>query len=216
MQKNYFLEYPEVAPLNKCAKKLVVMLHGVGSNGDDLIGLVPYLYEVMPTCHFISPHGIEAYDMAPFGRQWFSLKDRTSNTISRLINNSTPLVSNLIEEKQKKLSLTNKDTILIGFSQGAMMGLYLTLTAKDPYAAIISFSGRLIPPLTLTNKQTPVCLIHGKEDEVLSYEELEIAADYLIKNNINHKKLIVNNLTHSIDNKGLEFAINFLQKYTNI
>ena len=206
MLRNQFLDYPEVASLNAIPEKLVVMLHGVGSDGNDLISLVPYIQKAMPTCHFISPHGVEAYDMAPFGRQWFSLQDRTPSTILNLIDNNVSLVRNLIEEKQKSLSLTNKDTILFGFSQGTMMGLYLTLTTKDPYAAIVAFSGKLIPPVNLANQQTPICLIHGKEDDVLSYKELEISADYLTKNNIKHKKLVIDNLTHSIDDKYLKNA----------
>lgn len=216
MLRNQFLDYPEVASLNAIPEKLVVMLHGVGSDGNDLISLVPYIQKAMPTCHFISPHGVEAYDMAPFGRQWFSLQDRTPSTILNLIDNNVSLVRNLIEEKQKSLSLTNKDTILFGFSQGTMMGLYLTLTTKDPYAAIVAFSGKLIPPVNLANQQTPICLIHGKEDDVLSYKELEISADYLTKNNIKHKKLVIDNLTHSIDDKGIKFAIKFLQENANI
>ncbi|MFK7968151.1 MAG: dienelactone hydrolase family protein [Rickettsiaceae bacterium] len=216
MLKNQFLDYPEIASLNITAEKLVVMLHGVGSDGNDLISLVPYIQKAMPTCHFISPHGIEAYDMAPFGRQWFSLQDRTPSTIINLINNNVTLVQNLIETKQKELSLTNKDTILFGFSQGAMMGMYLTLITQDPYAATIAFSGKLIPPMKLANKKTPICLIHGKEDDVLSYKELEISADYFVKNNIKHEKLIIDNLTHSIDDKGIKFAIKFLQENTHI
>ena len=113
-------------------EKLVVMLHGVGSDGNDLISLVPDIKKFMPTCHFISPHGIEAYDMAHFGGQWFSLQDRTPSTILNLIDSNVSLVGNLIEQKQNSLSLTNKDTILFGFSQGTMMGLYLTLSTKDP------------------------------------------------------------------------------------
>ena len=58
MLRNQFLDYPEVASLNAIPEKLVVMLHGVGSDGNDLISLVPYIQKAMPTCHFISPHGV--------------------------------------------------------------------------------------------------------------------------------------------------------------
>jgi phospholipase/carboxylesterase len=216
MLENYFLDYPEVTSVTTPPKKLVVMLHGVGSDGNDLISLAPYLQQALPTCHFISPHGVEAYDMAPFGRQWFSLQDRSPDKILPLIDANRTLVKNLIEKKQKILNLSNKDTILLGFSQGAMIGLYLTLTTKDPYAAMIAFSGKLIPPINLLNNQTAIGLIHGKEDDVLSYKEVEISANYFSKNNIKHEKIIIDNLTHSIDDKGIKFAIKFLQKNTNV
>lgn len=216
MLNNRFLEYPEITCLSSSPNKLVVMLHGVGSDGNDLISLVPYIQKALPTCHFISPHGVEPYDMAPFGRQWFSLQDRTPNIILNLMSNNASLVRNLIETKQKQLSLTNKDTILFGFSQGTMIGLYLTLTASEPYSATIAFSGKLIPPVKLTNNQTPICLVHGREDDVLSYEEINHSTDYFIKNNIKHEKLIIDNLAHSIDDKGIKFVIKFLQKNTDI
>lgn len=204
--------YPQALALNQPAKKLVVFLHGVGSDGHDLISLVPYIQNSLPDCHFISPHGIEAYDMAPFGRQWFSLRDRSAQTILKLAAQNSLLIEEIISQKQQELGLKHKDTILIGFSQGSMIGSYLTLTAKEPYAAMIAFSGRLIPPANITNTQTPICIIHGKDDDVVSANEADTFAEYCAKNNIVHDKLVINNLVHSIDDKGLKFALEFLKK----
>jgi hypothetical protein len=67
MQENQFLDYPEIASLTPTPEKLVVLLHGLGSDGNDLINLVPYIQKAMPACHFISPHGIEAYDISLSG-----------------------------------------------------------------------------------------------------------------------------------------------------
>lgn len=213
MPKTQILDYPEIPALTQTPQKLVVLLHGLGSDGNDLISLVPYIQNFMPACHFISPHGIEAYDMAPFGRQWFSLRDRTHETILNLTSDNALEATKLITDKQNELSLTNKDTILIGFSQGSMMAVYLTLTADTPYGATIAFSGRLIKPKELANKSTPICIIHGKDDDVVACEEAEDLAKYLAEHNILHEKLIINNLTHSIDDKGLKFMIKFLQKH---
>ena len=73
------------------------------------------------------------------------------------------------------MSLSNKDTILVGFSQGTMMGLYLTLIQHhEPFYAMIGFSGRLIPPPECKNKSTPICLIHGERDDIVAVEELTL------------------------------------------
>ncbi|MDP4709518.1 MAG: alpha/beta hydrolase [Rickettsiaceae bacterium] len=205
------MDYPEIKALNKKADKLVVMLHGVGSDGNDLISLVPYIQNSLPNCHFISPHAIEAYDMAPFGRQWFSLQDRTPATITKLVANNAPLAFKLIKDKQEQLGLTNADTILFGFSQGTMMGMYLTLIQEEPFAAMVGFSGMLLPPLELNNKVTPFCIIHGEQDDVVYAEESSNTSQYLTQNNIEHQLLIVPNLTHSIDASGMEFAVKFLK-----
>ncbi len=205
------MNHPEIKPLTKKAKKLVVMLHGLGSDGHDLISLVPYIQDSLPDCHFISPHGLAPYDMAPFGRQWFSLQNRTPDVVRNLMSTSAPLVMDIIKQKQNELELTNSDTILFGFSQGTMMGMYLTLIQTEPFAAMIGFSGMLLQPLELNNKETPFCIIHGAEDDVVYAEESLSTAAYLKQNNIKHQLLTVPNLKHSIDDSGIEFALKFIK-----
>lgn len=206
------MENIEVEPLNNKAKQLMVMLHGVGSDGYDLINLVPYMQEALPDCHFFSPNAIEQYDMANFGRQWFSLQDRNPAIITKLLANNAPLVMDIIKKKQISLGINNDNTIIFGFSQGTMMGIYLTLIQKNPFASMIGFSGKLLPPVNLSNIKTPLCLIHGEQDEVVPASESIKAAQYCKENNISHELLIIPNITHSIDSKGLEFALNFLGK----
>ena len=70
------LQGPSVAPASgQPAKQLVIFCHGVGSDGQDLIGLVPYFAKVLPDAQFVSPNGPEAFDLAPAGYQWFSLNN---------------------------------------------------------------------------------------------------------------------------------------------
>lgn len=200
----------EVASI-KPTKNLLVFLHGVGSDGSDLISLVPYIQNSMPDYHFFSPDGVEPYDMAPFGRQWFSLMDRSKNTVLDLAETNAPKVEDIIKEKQKELGLSNKDTIIFGFSQGSMIGNYLTLTQEnEPYKAMISCSGRLIEPKKLLNTKTPICIIHGAEDDIVEPEESKNLAKYCQENNIKHDLLIIPNLNHSIEMKGISFALKFL------
>lgn len=212
MNNNINLTYPEITSAITPAKKLVVLLHGVGSDGHDLIGLVPYIKNDLKEYHFISPHGIEPYDMAPYGRQWFSLKNRTPHIISELIANNISKLEDIIKQKQKELNFSNKDTIIIGFSQGTMMGLYLTLIQKEPFLCTIGFSGMLIPPPKCLNTKTPICLIHGEFDEVVLVNEMRNAANYLSKHHIAHIEHKIPRLGHSIDGQGLEAAINFIKK----
>ena len=150
--------------------------------------------------------------MAPFGRQWFSLQDRTPKTIIKLAQDNAPKVQEQINLKQKELGIENKDTVLFGFSQGTMMGVYLTLTQDKPFKAMIGFSGRLIPPSPLKNTSTPICIVHGSDDDVVDANESIKLAEYCKENNIKHKLLLIPNLTHSIDGEGMEFALKFLNK----
>ena len=202
--------YPELEALNKPPKKLVVLLHGVGADGYDLISLAPLMQRDLPNCHFISPHGVEPFDMAPFGRQWFSLLNLDPMVIRELVINTAPQISSIIKEKQLLLNLTNKDTIIIGFSQGTMIGLYLNLIQKDPFDAVIGFSGLLIPPDKCLNTKTPICLIHGEEDSVVSISEMHRAIKYLQKHNIKYVSHKIPNLAHSIDSQCIDLAVEFI------
>lgn len=208
MNKN--LIYPEAESIEQPAKKLVVLLHGLGSDGHDLIGLVPFIKDDLPDCYFISPHGVEPYDMAPYGRQWFSLQNRDPHIITGLLASNIKLLEDIIKQKQEELELNNKDTIIIGFSQGTMIGLYLTLTQKEPFFCMIGFSGALIPPPEVHNKTTPICLIHGEFDDVVDASEMYNASHYLSKYNIPHSGHKLTGLKHSIDGRGLEIALNFI------
>src|SRR3546814_7691359 len=71
------LDGPRLDPADGgAAKALVVMLHGVGADGNDLIGIAPLWAQLLPGVAFVSPNAPEPCDMAPFGHPWFSLQDR--------------------------------------------------------------------------------------------------------------------------------------------
>lgn len=212
MSKTEILPYPEVKSLNALSQKLVVLLHGLGSDGNDLIGLVPFIQEDLPDCYFIAPHAVEQFDMAPYGRQWFSLNNRDLTVLAELVDKNISLLKSIIQNKQKELNLTNRDTIIIGFSQGTMIGLYLNLVEQEPFNCVVGFSGRLIPPKECTNKSTPVCLVHGALDDVVDVSSMDEIVEYLEKYNIPHASYKVPNLAHSIDASGLKYAVEFIRK----
>jgi phospholipase/carboxylesterase len=212
MNKTALLPYPEVGSLNTPYKNLVVFLHGLGSDGNDLISLVPFIQKELPDSYFISPHGVEPFDMAPYGRQWFSLNDRSLPVLKELAAKNVNLLKEIIKNKQIELNLTNRDTIIIGFSQGTMMGLYLNFIEAEPFNCVVGFSGRLISPPECINKSTPICLVHGVLDDVVDISSIDEIIEYLKKHNIQHTSYKVENLAHSIDASGLQYAVEFIKK----
>src|ERR1700731_980218 len=62
-------------------RHLVVLLHGYGSDGNDLIGLAPHWGQVVAGTGFLSPPAPFPGEMGPFGHQWFSLGDRAPEAI---------------------------------------------------------------------------------------------------------------------------------------
>ena len=68
------LDGPSAAPHGGGkAERLVILLHGYGADGDDLIGLAQPLGPLFPTVAFHSPNAPYPCDGNPYGRQWFGI-----------------------------------------------------------------------------------------------------------------------------------------------
>lgn len=196
------------------AKKLLVMLHGVGSDGHDLISLVDYIQPNYPDVYFFSPHGIENYDQGDSGYQWFSLQDRENAVLQRELMRVSPKILAMIEQKINELELKWSDVILVGFSQGSMLALYLTLITPQKFTATIAFSGMLIAPSQLPQhiNKTPICLIHGRQDSVVVHDLMEQAQKKLVNFGFEVESHSLDNLGHSIDKRGIDLLAQFINK----
>jgi phospholipase/carboxylesterase len=194
-------------------KNLIVLLHGLGSNGGDLFSLVPFLSKSFPDTHFFAPDGIENCDMGPFGYQWFSLQNRDDDVLQGELERVAPVVQAMIINKAQELSLGIEDVILLGFSQGTMTSLYLALTSDIDYKAVLGFSGALIMPKNPKATKTPICLIHGTEDDVLHHDNMAKSEKKLRELGIHVDTLSVPYLSHSIDMKGIEKAVSFIKNF---
>ncbi|MCH8095864.1 MAG: prolyl oligopeptidase family serine peptidase [Proteobacteria bacterium] len=214
MEEPFDLSGPSFGPVSggKPAK-LVILLHGVGADGDDLIGLAPRFARVLPDAGFLSPHAPYAYDMAPVGRQWFSLADRTPSRMLAGIRATAPILSGFIDRELERRGLADRDLALIGFSQGAMMALYVALRRADACAALIGYSGALAGSERLTDEiraRPPVLLVHGAADEVVPAELHSPAVAALEACGVKVSAHIRPGLGHGIDEEGIRLGTEFL------
>ncbi len=211
---------PRVAPqAGAPARQLVVLLHGVGADGHDLIDLAAQWAQALPHAAFVSPHGPAAYDMVPpgmahHGRQWFSLADRTPSVLEAGIARSLPSLDAFLDAELARLGLPAGAYALMGFSQGAMMALYAGLRRPVPPRAILAFSGALLAPDTLPSQAAlpPVLLVHGEADEVVPVALSRAAEQALRARGVPVESLYVPRLGHGIDPSGLSAGGLFLQK----
>jgi phospholipase/carboxylesterase len=195
------------------AEQLVVFIHGLGADGNDLISLAPIFAKALPDAHFVSPNAPFDCDMAPMGYQWFSLQNRTEEAIYSGIQKAVPILSEFIDDQLEKHSLTHSDLILIGFSQGTMMALHIAPRFNEQCKAVIGFSGALISPKTLANEyktKPPILLIHGDGDEIVPPEALEQAKNVLETLNFNTEEHLIAGLGHGIDESGINYSLVFL------
>ena len=190
---------------------LMVMLHGYGSNGDDLLSLAPYFEKFIPDIKFYGPNGVQPSELGIYGYQWFSLADRSPSYINTGLESGTPEIRSLIEKKAAELGVSQENIILLGFSQGATVASYLALSADKPYKAVIGFSGWVFCPKNIRNTKTPICLIHGTEDDIVPSANQKDSKKLLEDLGCTVSSTLIENLAHSIDLKGLEFAANFIK-----
>ncbi|MEK6734492.1 MAG: dienelactone hydrolase family protein [Pseudomonadota bacterium] len=194
--------------------KMVVFLHGVGADGNDLISLFSDFETIFPNAVFLSPNAPFPYDMFPSGYQWFSLANRSADKLYEGIETALPILKNFLDENLELYNLEYKDLILVGFSQGTMMALEIAPRFEELCYAVIGFSGALVNPSELSNKlksYPQICLIHGAEDQVVPAVLHKKNVKELKRLNIPLKECLINNLGHSINGDALKFALDFLK-----
>jgi phospholipase/carboxylesterase len=207
------LSGPRVAPNSGAAKQLVVLLHGVGADGADLIGLAPALARFLPDAAFVAPNGPEPCDMAPFGYQWFSLQDRRPEAMLRGVQVAAPLLDAFLDEELERHGLSGRQLALLGFSQGTMMALHVAPRRPACLAAVLGFSGALLGAEALRTEaicRPPTFLIHGDADEIVPVAALFAALAGLQAADIPVRFEIRPGLPHAIDPEGIAHGGAFL------
>ena len=207
---------PEMPPKSGKAKHLVVFLHGLGADGNDLLGLAPLMKDALPDAHFASPNAPFACDMASYGYQWFGFTDHSMPALLAGVERARPLLDRYLDAKLAALKLPWSKLAVVGFSQGTMTGLHTLLRREESCAAIVGFSGALIAGPTFKNEiksRPPVCLMHGDADMVVPFAQLAEAAAALRDAGVPVEAHPRPGLGHSIDPEGLEIATRFLRRH---
>ena len=192
---------------------LVVLLHGLGANGADLMGLAPYWAEALPDTAFVAPDAPEPCDMAPYGFQWFSLQDRNPIAMMHGVSAAAPVLDGFLDEILAEQGVEAGRLALVGFSQGTMMSLHVGLRRAAAPAAIVGYSGALLagPELFLQIRaRPPVLLVHGDADPIVPVGALDAAAIGLRSVGVTVETERRPGLGHSIDEVGLERGGAFL------
>jgi phospholipase/carboxylesterase len=158
---------------------LLVLLHGYGSNEEDLFSLAPYLDE---RCVIVSARG--PITLSPGAYAWFRIAFMGGWTETAGANapfsvdvagadESCRLLIQFIEEATRAYDADPQRVFLLGFSQGASMSLRALLSAPDKVAGVAAMSGFLLPAEDLSLAQRaalagkPVMLTHGTEDDIV-------------------------------------------------
>ncbi len=209
------LDGPRIEPEDGKVEKLVILCHGYGSNGDDLIGLVPHIKPFLKNTAFVSPNAPDPLRGLANGYQWFPLQ--TLSREERLVGTiaAAPTLHNFIDQELERYGLEDKDLVLIGFSQGTMMSLHVGLRRPSAIAGIVGFSGAMALSENWKDEITskpPVVLIHGESDNVVPVELMHQAFIALQEIDVDVDNHVTPGLMHSISPDGLHKAVEFLSK----
>jgi phospholipase/carboxylesterase len=207
------LSGPMLPPRSGALRHLVVLLHGYGSDGADLIALGQYWSATMPDTLFVAPNAPDACAINPQGYEWFPL--RTDRTISRVEGApaAREIIVNFLIDLWGQTGLKPGDTILVGFSQGAMMALHTGLSLDEEVAGIVAFSGALIPPPGLedgTAPKPPIAILHGDLDDVVDPDLSRQAVETLTAAGYEVTYHRAPATAHGISQDMLDFATSFI------
>ncbi|WP_343207329.1 alpha/beta hydrolase [Agrobacterium rosae] len=194
------------------SENLVIMLHGVGSSGDDLAPLANSWKDDLPGAVFVSPNGPSPSSFGS-GYQWFSVAGVTEENRSGRIEQARPsfdqVISAIVEENGFAERLDR--VAFVGFSQGTIMALDAVASGRWPVGAVVGFSGRLASPVPLEPAlQTPILLVHGSADPVIPVAETTKAAATLQALGMTVTTVILPGLPHTISAEGAAQAGRFL------
>lgn len=225
------IDGPRLKAASGRADALVVLLHGYGADGDDLIELGRMWQGQMPNAAFVAPH---APDLIPGfppgmggGRQWFALDSYDPNLLRRDPKHTAEIYATMaaaaaksaaplnafIDAELAKLGLTGERLALAGFSQGTMMALDVGLQRSVAPAGILGFSGALLGGATLKERLRhcpPILLVHGDADDIVPIEAMHAALQALSDAGCPARFHISRGTGHGIAADGLDLGGGFL------
>jgi predicted esterase len=215
------LDGPRIAPRSGgSALQLVVLVHGYGADGNDLIDLGRAWQGLLPDAAFVSPHAPEPLEGAQIGRQWFRLTYRDPHERWRGVTAVAPILVAFLDAELERHGLPSSALALVGFSQGAMLALHVGLRRAAAPAAIVGYSGMFVLPTdgkleslaAEVRSRPPVLLIHGDIDDVIPVEALFDAAETLASLGIPAEWHLSAGIGHGIDPGGFRHGGEFLAR----
>lgn len=196
-------------------KSIVFILHGYGADGTNLLDLVDFFAPCLENPVFIVPDAPFQYEHMPqFGRQWFSLTDRTEHKMLECAEIARKILVNFIEKHLEKYNLSWESVVFIGFSQGCMMSLFTSLKLPQQCKGVLGFSGTMISAeetIASIKSKPKICMIHGRDDEIVECVRGKLTAKTLQNIGVDCQLHELPNLSHSIDMRGIEIGKQFLQ-----
>ncbi|WP_396188879.1 alpha/beta hydrolase [Flavobacterium sp.] len=183
MSLHYLVREPKIK-LEK--NPALVLLHGYGSNEEDLFSFASELPEDHYVISVQAPYALQG----GFGYAWYAIYfDADENKFSddQQAKESIHLIAQFLDEITSKLPIDKQKISLIGFSQGAILSYGMAFTYPEKVSKIVALSGyfneKLLPESFDVNKMQNIKFFasHGSVDQVIPVEWARKTQPYLEK-----------------------------------
>ena len=173
LQNDMPLKYLVRQPLIKTGNPpVIILLHGVGSNEEDLFGLANELPKEAVIISARAP-----IKLSENGYGWYHINyaNGAPSADPAEAETSKQLIAKFTEQVVKKYHAPHSKVFLLGFSQGAIMSYSMALTQAEHIAGIVVLSGRMLDQAKskadiIKAKQVAVFIAHGEDDKVLNIQ----------------------------------------------
>jgi phospholipase/carboxylesterase len=177
--------------------RLILLFHGVGARPTDLVPLGQSLARVCPQALIVSIQSPHPSGLG-LGYEWFSVNGITESNRSSRVEQAMPGFLDTVRHWQEHAKVNSADTVLIGFSQGAIMSLESTQAQPGAAGVVISVAGRFAAPPQHSPNPTAV---HGNADQVMPVGLADVAYAQLRALGANVTLERFEGLGHGIDHR---------------
>ena len=187
MQPKKLSLYHIIRPSTISNKKAPVlfMLHGYGSNEEDLFSFANELPEEQFIISIRAP-----YEMQPFGNAWYAINfdaDQGKWSDDEQAKLSRDKISAFITEACEAYNLDSENVTLLGFSQGTILSYAVALSFPEKVKRVIALSGYINEKILVENYATndftklKIYSSHGSVDQIIPVQWASRAPEFLKK-----------------------------------
>ncbi|MBY6265163.1 hydrolase [Azospirillum sp. 412522] len=198
------------------ARRLVILLHGVGSSGADLMPLAQSWRQALPGTAFAAPDAPYPFDMGN-GHQWFSIAGVTEENRPGRVAAALPALAALVEAERRRAGVAPADVALAGFSQGSIMALHFAMTSPERCGAVLAFAGRIAAPAQASDaggagRLPPILMVGGGADSIMPPAVVQAAAAHLRSSGFAVEEHLLRGVPHTITAAGAQLGLSFLER----
>lgn len=227
----------EIVHIKGYPKRLVIFLHGYIDSSEAIDKTISPLIDKLNDAAIHVPQSPYLCEIHPNKRQWYSMHrfdpnddrktvptleecvsfyERMAPGFREAFEYVNPYIDNCLAEYQ----LEDKDLYLCGFSQGAMLAIYISLMREKKIGGCISFSGIAAPAKFLlkhAQNKPDILLIHGNEDNLVRFAAQDFSKQILQKIGCKVDTYVIEGGRHRVTDDALMIAEKYLTaKFTEM